>query len=206
MCKKTEKPGIKPSDAKSWSLCPRRVWLDNKGDFEIPPIEDEFEQLIIQLGREHERRVLENLTTTLQVQTANSIEHTAQLMSEDTQVIYQAQLLDQENGFTGFPDFLIRHESGDYQPADAKLSLSEEKKNIKVQLGLYRRMLNTDLPAIVFLGNGSEATIGNEANTITNQFVTEMRELLSSESEPVVRYSHSKCRACPYYMHCKPQF
>ncbi len=134
MCKKTEKPGIKPSDAKSWSLCPRRVWLDNKGDFEIPPIEDEFEQLIIQLGREHERRVLENLTTTLQVQTANSIEHTAQLMSEDTQVIYQAQLLDQENGFTGFPDFLIRHESGDYQPADAKLSLSEEKRILKSSL------------------------------------------------------------------------
>ena len=24
--------------------------------------------------------------------------------------------------------------------------------------------------------------------------------------EPLVRYSHSKCRACPYYSHCKPTF
>lgn len=197
---------IKPSDAKSWSLCARRVWLDNKGDFEISQIEDEFEQLIIQLGLEHEQRVFENLATTLHVHTATSAEHTSLLMAEGAQVIYQAQLLDQENGFTGYPDFLILHESGDYQPADAKLSLSEEKKNIQVQLGFYRRMLGTELPAIVFLGDGSEAPIGDEANAITNQFVTEMRELLSSETEPMVRYSHSKCRACPYYTHCKPQF
>ena len=59
-------------------------------------------------------------------------------MEEDVQVIYQAQLLDEENGFTGYPDFLIKHDSGESQPADAKLSLSEEKKEIQVQLGLYQ--------------------------------------------------------------------
>ncbi|MBT3001087.1 MAG: TM0106 family RecB-like putative nuclease [Candidatus Thiodiazotropha sp. (ex Ctena orbiculata)] len=197
---------IKPSDAESWSQCARRVWLDNKGDFEQAPTEDEFEQLVIQLGLEHEKRVLEKLAAQHEIQTATSPEHTAQLMADGVPVIYQAQLLDQENGFTGFPDFLIRHESGKYQPADAKLSLSEEKKNIQVQLGFYRRMLGTDLPAIVFLGDGSEALIGDEANKLTNQFVTEMRELLSSDEEPAVRYSHSKCRACPYYAHCKPKF
>ena len=31
---------IKPSDAKSWSLCALRVWLDNKADFELTTVED----------------------------------------------------------------------------------------------------------------------------------------------------------------------
>jgi len=206
MDSKETPPLVKPSDAQSWSLCARRVWLDNQSGFETSPIEDEFEQLVIQLGIDHEKRVLDKLAEKADILTATSPEHTTQLIAEGAPIIYQAQLFDEENGFTGFPDFLIRHESGEYQPADAKLSLSEEKSNIQVQLGFYRRMLGTELPAIVFLGDGSEALIGDEANKLTNQFVTEMRELLSSEEEPAVRYSHSKCRACPYYSHCKPKF
>jgi len=206
MTNATNIPLIKPSDAKSWSLCARRVWLDNKGDFELSPAEDEFEQLIIQLGLEHEDAVLQRLSGSLEVHIATSPEDTERLIAEGIPVIYQAQLLDQENGFTGYPDFLIRHESGEYQAADAKLSLNEEKKEIQVQLGFYRRMLGSTLPAIVFLGDGSEALIGDEANSITNQYVAEMRELLASDAEPAVRYSHSKCRACPYYTHCKPVF
>lgn len=202
----TDIPLIKPSDAKAWSLCARRVWLDNKGGFEQTPIEDEFEKLVIQLGLEHEQAVLQSLSNTTAVHTATSPEDTKHLIAEGVSVIYQAQLLDEENGFIGNPDFLIRHDSGEYQPADAKLSLSEEKKEIQVQLGFYRRMLGSQLPAIVFLGDGEKALIGDEVNPITNQFVTEMRELLSSESEPVVRYSHSRCRACPYYTYCKPGF
>ena len=206
MTNNTDKPLIKPSDAKSWCLCARRVWLDNKGDLELAPIEDEFEQLVIQLGIEHENTVLQRLVTKLDVHTTTSVEHTRFLMAEKVQVIYQAQLLDETNGLTGYPDFLILQENGEYQPADAKLSLSEEKKEIQIQLGVYRRMLGNKLPAIVFLGDGSEAQIGDEANTITNQFLTEMRELLANDEEPTVRYSHSKCRACPYYTHCKPKF
>ena len=201
-----DKPLIKPSDAKSWSQCARRVWLDNKGKLEQQRTEDEFEQLIIQLGLEHEDNVLQHLSSTHDVQTATSSEDTKRLMEEGVQVIYQAQLLDEENGFTGYPDFLIKHDNSEYQPADAKLSLDETKKEIQVQLGFYRRMLGTKLSAIVFLGDGSEATIGDEANTITNQFVTEMRELLNNDEEPIVRYSHSKCRICTYYTHCKPAF
>jgi predicted RecB family nuclease len=199
-------PLIKPSDAKSWSLCARRVWLDNKGDFDLPPTTDEFELLIIQLGLAHEDAVLKKLSETWDVHTATSPEDTKRLLAEGVQVIYQAQLVDEENGFIGYPDFLIRHESGEYQPADAKLSLSEEKKEIQVQLGFYRSMLGSELPAIVFLGDGNESLIGDEANVITNRFVTEMRELLANDEEPEVRYGHSKCRICPYYTHCKPAF
>ena len=197
---------IKPSDAKAWASCLRRVWLDNKGGFEQAPIEDAFEQLIIDLGLDHEEAVLNVLLTKFDVHTATSVEHTTQLMSEGAQVIYQAQLIDEDEGLSGYPDFLIRHESGEYQPADAKFSLNEDKKEIRVQLGFYRHMLGSKLNAIVFLGDGSEAPIGDDANTVTNQFITEMRELLASDSEPSVYYSHSKCRSCPYYQHCKPKF
>ncbi len=200
-----DRPLLKPSDAKSWTLCARRVWQDNKGELELPPTEDEFEQLIIQLGLEHENKVLQRLSSKYEVRTATSPEDTRHLMEQGVQVIYQAQLLDEDNGFTGYPDFLIKHDSGEYQPADAKLSLNE-KKEIQVQLGLYRLMLGTKLPAIAFLGDGSDAPIGDESNAITEKFVTEMRELLSCDDEPVVRYSHSKCRICPYYTHCKPAF
>ncbi|GBE06995.1 PD-(D/E)XK nuclease superfamily protein [bacterium BMS3Abin11] len=206
MSKKVYKPLIKPSDAKSWSLCTRRVWIDNKAQLNLPPTEDEFEQLVIQLGLEHENAVHQRLSETFEVQTATSVENTSQLMADKVQVIYQAQLLDEANRLTGYPDFLILNENGEYQPADAKLSLNEEKKEIQIQLGFYRRMLANSLPATVFLGDGNEALIGDEANAITEKFIVEMRELLSSENEPIVRYSHSKCHACPYYMHCKPKF
>lgn len=72
---------IKPSDAKSWALCARRVWLDNKGDIELPAIEDEFERLVIDLGLEHERSVLQRIATTLDVRTATSPEDTKRLIA-----------------------------------------------------------------------------------------------------------------------------
>lgn len=197
---------IKPSDASSWALCARRVWLDNKGKLEVEEAEDAFEALLIELGLAHEQAVLTQLMKEKSVHTATSPEDTQRLMAEGVDVIYQAQLLDKENHFVGYPDFLIRHASGEYQPADAKLSLSEDKKEIQVQLGFYRRMLNANLSAIVFLGDGDTAEIGDETTPLTNQFVTEMRELLASDTEPMVRYGHSKCRACPYYAHCKPAF
>ncbi len=197
---------MKPSDASSWALCARRVWLDNKGELEVEEAEDAFEALIIELGLAHEQAILNQLMKEKSVHTATSPEDTQRLMAEGVDVIYQAQLLDKENHFVGYPDFLIRHDSGEYQPADAKLALSEDKKEIQVQLGFYRRMLNVNLPAIVFLGDGDTAEIGDETTPLTNQFVTEMRELLASDTEPMVRYSHSKCRACPYYTHCKPAF
>ena len=206
MTETTDKPLIKPSDAKSWLLCARRVWLDNELEFEIEAAEDAFEQLMIELGLKHEQSVFQQLSNGTVVHTATSREDTARLMSEAVPVIYQAQLLDEEDGIIGLPDFLILHGSGEYQAADAKLSLSEEKKEIQVQLGIYRQLLESNLPAIVFLGDGTQAQIGDEVNSAANKFKTEMRELLESEQEPQVRYSHSKCRACPYYTHCKPTF
>lgn len=198
-------PLIRPSDAKAWTECARRVWLDNKAEIAQAPL-DPFEELVIELGLAHEREVLEALRGQYDVREASSVDDTVRLMEEGVEVIYQAQLFDEAENISGYPDFLIRHESGAYQPADAKLSLSADKKDIQVQLGIYRKMLANGLPGIVFLGDGSQDEIGEEVDALTTRFVTEMRALLASDDEPLVRYSHSKCRACAYYDHCKPGF
>ena len=53
---------VKPSDAKSWSLCARRVWFDNQPS-EGPEIDiGEFDQLVIDLGLTHEKTILERLS------------------------------------------------------------------------------------------------------------------------------------------------
>ena len=127
-------------------------------------------------------------------------------MAEKVPVIYQAELVDESRQITGKPDFLILHESGHYQAADAKLSLNDKKKEIQIQLGVYRELLANPLPAIVFLGNGEQALIGDESQSIATKFLTQMRALLNEASEPAVRYSHSTCKICPYNSHCKPTF
>jgi len=199
-------PLIKPSDARSWSLCERRVWLDNKDDLNLQPIDDPFQQLMIQQGLLHEKAVLAYLSSDNVAQTATSPEDTTRLMAAGVPIIYQPQLLNANEGILGFPDFLILNSNGEYQAADAKLSFSEYKKEIQVQLGIYRALLDSALPAKVYLGNDTEALIGDEANSVANEFLSDMRRLLSLEEEPTAKYSHSKCRACPYYTHCKPAF
>lgn len=195
---------IRPSDATAWISCIRRAWLDKHHPAEFET--DAFSQLLIDLGLEHEAAMLARLENQYPVSKANSFEHTCTLMQQGAPVIYQGRLLDEQEGLAGYPDFLIRHESGQYQPADAKLSLSEHKKAIQIQLGVYRRLLANDLPALVFLGDGRTALLGHEADALVDAFIAGMRSLLDMPYQPAVRYSHSKCRTCPYHAHCLPEF
>ena len=197
---------VKPSDAKSWSLCARRVWFDNHPPEGLEIEIGKFDQLVIDLGLAHEKAILEKLSQDYEVHEALSVEHTTELMEQGVDIIYQAQLLDEKERFIGFPDFLFRHESSQYQAADAKLSLSGDKKEIQVQLGFYRRMLNNGLPAIVFHGDGSQSEIGDESDKVVNRFITEIRELMDTNEMPIVHYGHSKCKACSYYGVCRPYF
>jgi len=196
---------IRASDAKSWIHCPRRAWFDNhppEGYETITP--SEFDQLVITLGNRHEWNIRRQLEKQYQVVEAISEEHTRALMEARAQIIYQGQLT--KDGIVGRPDFLILHDSGEYQPADAKLARSEEKKEIQTQLGIYRKLLDSILPAKVFLGTGEITEIGDEADKEVDKFLTGMREILAQPTAPVVRYSESKCKACGYYDVCKPQF
>ncbi|WP_172592360.1 TM0106 family RecB-like putative nuclease [Nitrosomonas supralitoralis] len=195
---------IKPSDASAWIACHRRAWLDKHQPASYEP--DAFNQLLSDLGLEHEAAVLAQLENQYPVSHATSFEHTQALIQQGIPIIYQGRLRDECQGLVGYPDFLIRHESGQYQPADAKLSLSENKKSIQIQLGIYRRLLNNGLPAMVFLGDGRVALLGDEVESLVDEFITGLRALLDLQHQPPVRYSHSKCRICPYEAHCRPEF
>lgn len=195
---------IKPSDAGAWISCVRRVWLDKHEP--ITYESDAFNRLLSEQGLAHEAAMLAKLEEQNPVSKASSFEHTQSLMREGVPVIYQARLVDEQLGLVGYPDFLIRHESGQYQAADAKLSLSENKKSIQIQLGIYRRLLATKLPAMVFLGDGRTALLGDETDSIVDEFIDDMRRVLNLPQPPLVRYSHSKCRICPYEPYCRPEF
>ncbi|HBV21097.1 MAG TPA: recombinase RecB [Nitrosomonas sp.] len=195
---------IKPSDATTWVSCKRRTWLDMH-QVAVHDV-DPFNQLLFDAGLQHETNVLTQLQSKHEVHRATTFEHTRALMHQGAAVIYQARLVDHEVGLVGFPDFLIRHESGQYQAADAKLSQSEHKKALQIQLGLYRRLLASQLPAIVFLGDGRVASLGCEVDLLVDAFIDDMRRLREQPVQPTVRYSHSKCRICPYFSHCRPQF
>lgn len=195
---------IKPSDAAAWISCPRRAWLDKHQPTAYEP--DEFNQLLSDRGLEHEAAMLAKLENQFPVAQATSFEHTQALIQQGVPVIYQGRLVDERQGLVGYPDFLIRQESGQYQSADAKLSLSENKKAIQIQLGIYRRLMGNGLPAMVFLGDGRTALLGDEVELLVDEFITSMRALLELEQQPPVRYSHSKCRICPYVAHCRPEF
>ena len=196
---------IRASDARSWIHCPRRAWLDNNPPQGYETVEpNEFDQLVITLGNRHEWNVKRQLEKQYQLVEAVSQEHTQALMEAGVQVIYQGRL--HRNDIIGIPDFLILHDSGTYQPADAKLARSEEKKEIQIQLGIYRKLLGSGLKALAFLGTGEVTEIGDEADKEVDKFLAGMREMLVQQTPPDVRYSESKCKACSYNGVCKPQF
>jgi predicted RecB family nuclease len=198
---------IKPSDARSWLHCSRSVWFDNfppDGMAEAEP--NAFDELIITMGVRHEWSLKRQLEKEYQLVEAVSPEHTQALMQAGVQIIYQPKILDKENGIVGEPDFLIRTESGEYQPADAKLARSGGKPEIQIQLAVYRKLLNSTLPALVFHGNGGVSEIGDEANKLAEEFLADMRVILARTTMPDARYGESKCKVCKYNGRCRPEF
>jgi len=176
---------IRASAAKSWVHCPRRAWFDYNSPTGYETLElNEFDQLVISKGEVHEQNVLKQLAAEAQVVEATSEEHTRALMKEGTPIIYQAELSDGE--IVGIPDFLIRDASGQYFPADAKLARREDKTEIQIQLGIYRRLLGNKLKGRVYLGTGELSEIGEEADKDTEKFLTGMREILADRSPAAV--------------------
>jgi len=195
---------IRPSDAASWAACRRRAWLKLHHFIEYET--DGFANLLFEAGLQHERSVLKQLENEHEVQYANSFEHTENLMQQQVPVIYQAKLINHDIGIVGYPDFLILHDSGQYYPAEAKLTQKENKKSLQIQLGLYRRLLNNDLPVMVFLGSYQTALFGEETEQLVDAFLEDIKQLKKTPDLPAARYSHSKCRACPYFEYCRPLF
>lgn len=197
---------INPSDVYSLNHCARRVWYEHNPPLGLEAVEPAaFDAMVFEMGEEHEKRVYDLLAEGAEIITAQSAQHTAELMAAGAPIIYQAQLRDESERFTGTPDFLIRQEDGAYQAADAKLARSVDKE-IAVQLAFYRRLLGNAYPAMAYLGNGETAIVSDESNPDLNEYVIGIRTVLNETEPPLVRYSESKCKVCPYNAVCKPDF
>ena len=217
MIENSKQENIKSSDAKSWLSCERRVWYDNYPPEDKREIEL-FDQLIIDRSAEHREAVYHRLSKQYTIERAQSPKHTRDLMEKGVQVIYEPQLLDSSRNLLGTPDFLIRHEDGEYQPADARIIKStkiitkgdksdKDKKEIQIQFGIYQQLLGTNLPGLVYLGHGEIEEVHDPDDKLVGKFLNEMNEILAETGPPSsARYAHSICKTCPYYSICYPQF
>src|SRR5690606_38232416 len=136
---------------------------------------------------------------------AESVEHTRQLVAARAPLIYQPQLVDETEDLFGKPDFLLLQRDGLYQAADAKLAHSI-KEEIGIQIAFYRRLLGTPHPGLVFLGTGETGTVADEHDAALDAYIVEARAVLSGAERPEAHYGDSKCSACPYVGVCKPDF
>lgn len=198
---------ISAGDAKSWKHCRRRVWFDFNPPDGLVSEEDAFEQLVQQAGDVHELQVKNRLQQQATVVEAESAQHTRALMAQKTPVIYQPVVIDEASRVIGKPDFLILTASGEYQVADAKLAQSlKGHAELEIQLGLYRKLFASELPALVYLGNGDIDEVGDNSVAKVEAFLASMHELLLQTSPPSAHYGYSKCAACPYRAICVPEF
>lgn len=191
------------SDAVAWEHCSRHAWFV----LHTPVVEeietDSFEKLIKTLGDEHEAEVLARFEIS---RTAKSVAHTQKLIEARAPVIYQPKFFDAELNLAGVPDFLLL-EGENYRVADAKLALSVSgKRAIKAQLATYRRLARSQLPALVFLGDGETVETDLEDDVIGESFVSEMQALRVEDVQPETHYSHTKCSPCQFRYSCVPEF
>ncbi len=198
---------IRAGDVRAWLLCKRRAWFDHNPPGDLPTA-DAFELLVQQAGYAHEAQVKQRLADTFgPVAEARDAEHTIELIAAKTPIIYQAEMIDEKDRLVGKPDFLILRDDDHYQVADAKLALSIKKKtDIKIQLAIYRRLFNTLLPGLVYLGSGEVAEVGPEMDQKCQAFIEGMQNLLASTQPPEASFGFTKCSACPYQQTCVPEF
>ena len=197
---------IRASDATSWTLCRRRAWFDQQPSLEIDEDQDPFDQLVQSAGAQHEAEVLSLLAQHSRFETARDAQHTRQLMRDKIPLIYQPVAVDERLNLVGKPDFLIL-EGKHYRVADAKLSSSiRGRKDIQIQLALYRRLFATQDAGFVYLGNGEVVEIGPEADALADHFLQDLAMLQGMQSPPDVPFGYSKCMRCPYNELCLPRF
>ncbi len=200
---------IQAGDAKSWILCRRRAWFDhNPPSGFAPAAPSAFDQLVLAAGRDHEDRIAAHLAATVgPVARAGSVERTKALMKAAAPVIAQAVLDDVERDLGGRADFLTLQLDGGYRVEDAKLAGSlDGHAEIRLQLAVYRRLLGSDRPAVVWLGSGEQALVGDESDAEAAVFIEEFSEALARLDPPSATFGESKCGACPYDAHCRPLF
>ncbi|MDI1242807.1 MAG: TM0106 family RecB-like putative nuclease [bacterium] len=135
-----------PADLNRYLASPFASWMDryyleNPGAV-VPDEETEDQKLIAETGNQHERRILEELRGTAPtlveiLRGGDAIDRTKAAVATRAPVIYQGALADGE--FSGFSDFILLNDDGNYQVWDTKLAASP-KPYYAIQLCCYSEM------------------------------------------------------------------
>ena len=105
---KSKRP-IYASDTHVWDHCRRQAWFLFHPPGAEPPEPDRFQELIKNMGDEHEAEVMDSFEGAVE---AKSITHTEELIAHRTAVIYQPKFRDDEHDLLGAPDFLLLTDEG----------------------------------------------------------------------------------------------
>lgn len=216
--------------------CTRRVWLKaNRPELEQVEV-GPFEQFLQDQGIRHEERLLEDLREEYPDwvdvggrDNPKAFEDTTRLIQEGKDLVYQGLLVregveiaDEQVSVIGYPDFMIRTESG-YEIADAKLAraiyetnskgerkLKSKRLYIELQLQLYgwlfRQLFpNLEVELSVLNGKGERELVSFDDGAAPLQYLETILRIRNRATEPWEPVGWSKCQPCSFKEHCWPR-
>ncbi len=195
--------------------CERRLWLGHhRPELAAPP--GDFERMLAERGREHERGVRESrfASATGPVYVGQPAEQAAaetlRRIAAGHEALYQPLLLSSDGERVGVPDFLLR-ENGSWVVHDVKLAVNlAGHPEIGLQMTHYARLVCECLSAPaarleITDGNGEQRTIPDLPEEAYARALERVRALSRGGAEPLDLLStHSVCADCPFYGHCWP--
>ena len=198
------------------SECDLRPYLRARGVEEGKP--SPYDEVIIELGRWHEERVLGEIGPLVDLRAGTEderIKRTIQAVQDGVPVLYQpffradAQVGGQAVTLVGEPDFLVK-DAASYRIRDAKIARRITEKDhpeILLQLGLYGWLYEQTfktkpqrLEVIAGTGTLEEIPLSFVENALKQ--VGRIVQLLRSDAEPFSPVGWTKCGTCGFNGRC----
>lgn len=198
------------------SECGLRAYLKKRGHEEEP--RSEFDELLVKLGRKHEKDHLSVLGKYLDISLfpePERVARTKEAVASGTAVIYQGtlsaalQISGQDVVVTGQPDFLVRQPAG-HVIRDSKISLritEEDHPEIFLQMQLYGWLFEQTFgvrPVALEVHSGRGTVVPIPNDTVVNAFklLQMLLNLYGSKSEPYSPVGWTKCSGCCFRNYC----
>jgi predicted RecB family nuclease len=200
------------------SRCTLRVWLAKQGVPEAPP--SPYTEVLMRLGREHERRHLAQFPRALDLSAGTleeRAERTREALAAGERVIYQGVLRAETTlagtgvEVVGVPDFMLPARRG-YAIRDSKLarrvgdgSHAEIGLQLRTYGWLYEQTYGQPPVALhVHNGIGEILDVPYEGGGEALEVLEEILRIQLVEEEPRVPVGWSKCSGCGYFERCWP--
>jgi predicted RecB family nuclease len=196
------------------SPCERRVFLCFHDEPEAEA--GDFEKLIYELGRRHEKNHLESFPQYADLTLGDindRIARTRKAISDKADVIYQgvfkAKLPGTDDSVIGIPDLLIRNGQS-YTVRECKLARHADEsrhEEIQIQLWLYDWLFETSLKIPpngleVYLGDQTIVSLPRSADNAVIETLNFIRTIALQADEPYSPVGWSKCGGCGFRDRC----